>query len=260
MKLIDRLLNLYPAAWRVRYEEEYRALLEEHPLSPRDVLDIVFGALDARLSTKFSAHDVVGGMMERNRTLQIAGGGALLCAVLMFAALLNQTPQGWFDGGLMVLGQVLMVPVSIILHIACRKCDPQHSNRALMLTAGCLAVGIVIFLLLRQQPDGNLTLGWQNIYLGGTFGLWIALNSRIAYKTGLISHWTMSLGIASGALWFIITLAMLGVQLDSTAPMWMILIFAVAAIWLAVQVLWMLSLALSAFLPKPSRLAYNPGQ
>jgi hypothetical protein len=254
MKLIDRLLNLYPAAWRERYEDEFRAILQEHSLTWRDMLDIGFGALDARLSPKFSSQDVVGGLtMEGNRTLQIVGGGAVLCVLLLFTALLNRTQQGWFDAGLMILGQVVMVPVSIMLHIACRQRDVRRSNSALQITAACLVVSFVIFLLLRQQPNSNLTLGWQNIYLGGTFGLWITLNSRIAYTTGLIPHWAMSLGVVSGGLWFLMTLVMLGVQLDSSEFMWIIIVFAVAAVWLAVQLLWMGSLALSAFLPKQFR-------
>ncbi len=250
MKLVDWLLSLYPRVWRTRYGEEFRALLEEHKLSFFDVSDIIWGACDARFSPQFHAHDVLGAFtMQGKRALQIAGGGALLCAILFSISLLNRTEQGWFDGGLMVSGQFLMVPVSILLHIACRQRDARRSNRIFLLTLGCLIIGIAIFMLLRQQPNGDLTLGWQNIYLGGTFGLWIALNSRIAHATGLLPHWGMSLGVVSGVLWFIITLVMLGIGLHPTDMIWFILIFAVAAIWLAAQWLWVFSLALSAFLP-----------
>jgi hypothetical protein len=43
------LLYLYPAAWRRRYREEFAALLEVRRPSPRQTVDIVRGALDARL-------------------------------------------------------------------------------------------------------------------------------------------------------------------------------------------------------------------
>lgn len=43
------LLNLYPRSWRNRYEAEFRAMLEEHPISPMEALDIVLGAADAHL-------------------------------------------------------------------------------------------------------------------------------------------------------------------------------------------------------------------
>jgi hypothetical protein len=44
-----RLVRLYPAAWRARYGEEFEALLEAQRFSVRTVLDILLGALDARL-------------------------------------------------------------------------------------------------------------------------------------------------------------------------------------------------------------------
>jgi hypothetical protein len=44
-----RLLRLYPAPWRARYEPEVLALLEEVRLDGRGRLDLVRGALDARL-------------------------------------------------------------------------------------------------------------------------------------------------------------------------------------------------------------------
>jgi hypothetical protein len=42
------LVRLYPPAWRQRYAVEFAALLAEQRLSPREVLDVVRGALDAR--------------------------------------------------------------------------------------------------------------------------------------------------------------------------------------------------------------------
>jgi hypothetical protein len=43
------LLRLYPRAWRARYGDELAAMLEEHPASLLDRLDLIRGALDARL-------------------------------------------------------------------------------------------------------------------------------------------------------------------------------------------------------------------
>jgi hypothetical protein len=44
------LLNLYPLAWRNRYEEEILAVLEEHKVTPRTIIDLLIGALDANLN------------------------------------------------------------------------------------------------------------------------------------------------------------------------------------------------------------------
>lgn len=43
------LVRLYPARWRARYGDEFAALLEQRPLGPADVADVVQGAIDAHL-------------------------------------------------------------------------------------------------------------------------------------------------------------------------------------------------------------------
>lgn len=47
--MIALLLRLYPARWRVRYGDEFAAVLQERPLAPFDVADVLLGALDAHL-------------------------------------------------------------------------------------------------------------------------------------------------------------------------------------------------------------------
>lgn len=43
------LLRAYPAGWRERYGDEFLALLADRPDRWRDAVDILAGALDARL-------------------------------------------------------------------------------------------------------------------------------------------------------------------------------------------------------------------
>ncbi|HEY7291779.1 MAG TPA: hypothetical protein VH583_18215 [Vicinamibacterales bacterium] len=47
----EHLLLLYPPGWRARYGQEFLATLEDGSLTVREVIDIVFGAFDAWLST-----------------------------------------------------------------------------------------------------------------------------------------------------------------------------------------------------------------
>jgi MFS family permease len=47
---MSRLLALYPRAWRARYGDEFAELLEARPPTVRDRLDIVIGAIDARIN------------------------------------------------------------------------------------------------------------------------------------------------------------------------------------------------------------------
>jgi hypothetical protein len=46
----ERLLRLYPRAWRERYGEEFIATIGNRPLHPQQVIDVVSGAIDAWLS------------------------------------------------------------------------------------------------------------------------------------------------------------------------------------------------------------------
>ncbi len=46
---MSRLVALYPAEWRARYEDEFRAILAARPPSVGERVDIVRGAVDARM-------------------------------------------------------------------------------------------------------------------------------------------------------------------------------------------------------------------
>ena len=52
------LIRCYPARWRARYGDEFEAILEERPLGPFDVADILLGALDARLRQRGRDADI----------------------------------------------------------------------------------------------------------------------------------------------------------------------------------------------------------
>ena len=48
-RLVGWLVRLYPRAWRGRYEDEFVAMLEQGPVSIRDLFDVALGAVDAWL-------------------------------------------------------------------------------------------------------------------------------------------------------------------------------------------------------------------
>ena len=62
----ERLLRLYPRAWRDRYGEEFLAMMRPGPLGPQQAIDIVCGAIDAWLSA-----DV------RRASAAASGGGSM---------------------------------------------------------------------------------------------------------------------------------------------------------------------------------------
>jgi hypothetical protein len=47
--VVGWLVRLYPRAWRERYEEEFVAMLEQGPVSTRDLFDVALGVVDAWL-------------------------------------------------------------------------------------------------------------------------------------------------------------------------------------------------------------------
>jgi hypothetical protein len=71
------LLRCYPARWRERYGDEFAALLDERPLGPFDVADVLLGALDAQLHLRG-----VGAASEHGRgfamSLRIGGAAAIV--------------------------------------------------------------------------------------------------------------------------------------------------------------------------------------
>jgi hypothetical protein len=91
------LIRLYPAPWRARYADEFEALLDERPLGPFDVADIVLAAVDAHIRPRGSAGagDHTRGVLM---TLRIGGvaaivGGALWLVSLAGASVI-QGPDG----------------------------------------------------------------------------------------------------------------------------------------------------------------------
>jgi hypothetical protein len=77
---MTRLVRLYPAAWRERYEVELSALLDERPPDALDRLDIVRGAIDAHIHPQ-RRHDPPERAGSPGR-LRLAGSVATIGGVL----------------------------------------------------------------------------------------------------------------------------------------------------------------------------------
>jgi len=72
MSTTNWLLRLYPAAWRARYGAEFTELLLARPPSVRDRLDILRGAVDARLNPHLIEDPVVRVPTAGDRVLALA--------------------------------------------------------------------------------------------------------------------------------------------------------------------------------------------
>jgi hypothetical protein len=94
MSTTTRLLRLYPAAWRARYGTEFTELLLARPPSARDRLDILRGAVDARLNPQLIEEPVLRVPSAADRLLALAGvaTGALFT---VWAAIIALASPRW---------------------------------------------------------------------------------------------------------------------------------------------------------------------
>jgi len=79
VRLACGIVRLYPAAWRARYEDEVTLVLRQSHVTGWTMLDIVLGALDARLHDDLIPGRLIS-MAHRIRTSEIT----IFCAFMVF--------------------------------------------------------------------------------------------------------------------------------------------------------------------------------
>jgi hypothetical protein len=145
---MTRLVRLYPAAWRERYEVELRALLDERPQDVRDRLDIIRGAIDAHLHPQ-----------RRNDPPERAGSlGGLRLA-----------------GSVATIGGVLWGLASIGFYSAPYISDLGYKDSGSVALVGATAAavtGLAAVMIIRLMADRSLALwGSAAAILLGAIGL-----------------------------------------------------------------------------------------
>jgi hypothetical protein len=126
---MSRLINLYPRAWRERYEAEFLDLIEARPPSTIERFDIVRGALDARL------HPQVRRIVDEPTPAPLPDADLRIARRLGFAA---------------VIGAVLWPAAFVVASIGPVRYDGQGAYRdggaalpVLLLAVGLLAAGLI---------------------------------------------------------------------------------------------------------------------
>ena len=123
------LVRLYPSSWRERYGEEFSALLDDVPAAPRTVMDIVRGALDARLSALLKENGMensLGGRLGRG-ALIVAAAALVMPTIFIVAVWLKyglgrgqvyDPLEAWFTSPLgeavVVLGPLVALAASAL--------------------------------------------------------------------------------------------------------------------------------------------------
>lgn len=163
--MIGVLLALYPAPWRRRYGEEFRAVLESRPLGPFDVADVLLGALDARLALRSTVlADNAGG----RTMLRIGGVGAIVGAILWVAGFIGANVFHEQSGAWIVL--VLTGSIGLLLAFAGLSAFQARGAPRLVWAAFAIpALGNVASIV---GLYGMATLADSDAPFIGTWGAW----------------------------------------------------------------------------------------
>lgn len=196
------LISLYPARWRVRYGDEFLAILEERPLGPFDVADILLGALDAQLRLR-------GRGAEPSKTrgltmsLRIGGIAAIIGAPLWtggFAmangAFGTADVRTW--GAMLVAGSLALLVALAGLSAFQARVQPVLSWVAFALpAAGTIAVMVgALGVAQGNEVTDAFFFGLMAFFVGSM------LFAIVTYRTGVLSRRASALLLISPLLAF----------------------------------------------------------
>ncbi len=193
------LIRLYPARWRARYGDEFEAILEERPLGPFDVADILLGAFDAQLRLRRVGAAIAHGR-GLSMLLRIGGMAAILGAALWaVAAFLGSglfvDVDGAVPGILLVAGMLALLLALAGLSAFQARVHPILSWAALAVAAvGTIACIIGIIGMLRVADEYYIVfiLGIYGALSGST------LFAIATYRTAALSRGAaLLLGVGS---------------------------------------------------------------
>ena len=193
--MIALLLRLYPARWRERYGDEFASVLEERPLGPFDVADVLLGALDAHLHLRG-----LGAASEHRKgfamSLRIGGYAAIVGGFLFVAGFLANGLDGsddaWPTSGIILAGiAVLLVGIAGLSAFQARR-YPALVWAAFLVPfiGGLLAIAGLAFMGIRGDADVALGVsGWGLGMIGLiTLTAGSGLFALATWRTGMLSR------------------------------------------------------------------------
>ena len=194
------LIRLYPAVWRARYGDEFEALLEERPIGPFDVADIILGAIDARLRLR-GRRSVLTQTRGFTMSLRIGGMAAIVTGATWGFALVASTgllpgieagnDQGVQFAIFTVGGLALLVALIGLSAFQARE-HPALIWAAFTVPAVGTVVALIGLIGLTLLDDAPLVAGMSSWYLFA-FGMLAAfvgsgLFAIASYRTGALSR------------------------------------------------------------------------
>lgn len=185
---MSALVRLYPRSWRERYETEFLALLASRPPSIGDRVDIVRGAVDARL------HPELSGEPGRSHALtpaeRVAATAALAAGALWLAwfGLIVRDFRGWdaAEPESAALGVILSAFAGLALAVA--HVFVAYAAQGVMRPIGGLGASIAAVAFVLTAFGGGATAYFA---LVGSAMLAAALSGR-GLPASLAIGWTAS--------------------------------------------------------------------
>jgi hypothetical protein len=157
------LLRVYPARWRARYGDEFAVVLEERPLGPFDVADVLLGALDAHLHLRG-----LGVASEHRKgfamSLRIGGYAAIAGGILWLLALAGNAINNGGESfspwlGYAIVGATVMTLVALIgLSAFQARSHPVLTWAAFAIPAIGAVVGLFGYAAIVATGDSDATL------------------------------------------------------------------------------------------------------
>jgi len=160
--LLEKMVRLYPRAWRERYGEEFGAVLEERRASVSDVCDVALGALDAWLHPQVVQGRSVTfmiGRLRRSILLVLWAWVGMVAAGVGFQkmteyadfvrAARESAPVGWaFDavvvGAIAALAAVLAGGILILFAVARDALDNRRRDVLSLLCVPLLSLAVFV--------------------------------------------------------------------------------------------------------------------
>lgn len=154
----QRLLRLYPRAWRHRYGDEFLAVVGPGRVTLQQAIDIVSGAIDAWLSTDVDTATrfatARGGSMIRTVVCRKPGPryttrDSLIAAAMMLALTsafafsgIVASREGWTIASKMLLNLSFIVPFTVSMPLWLMKGQPLKAKAVLIGTTVAFLVAI----------------------------------------------------------------------------------------------------------------------
>ena len=173
---MSRLVHLYPRTWRDRYEAELLDLLEQRPMSLRDAIDLVRGALDAHLHPQAERESMPW-------THRLPGLAVLATGLFWIAAIATVRDPSGTDAdrflGLAAMTVLLGLPGDYLMPF----------GRRIATALGIGALGVILVFSTPWSLSVVVFLGVVSLILGGTLTM-----AAIRAGIGATTRWRLLIG------------------------------------------------------------------